>query len=600
MRDRLRSTILVISLAAAVSLALTGEAPLPQIQTKTASTEHLKSRVFLILDAEKGVVRKTYAVWTSETERDLDFEWIAEKPSLTDAERVSGKGRLVWRKRGASHYDAAAVVSVYRGTMKDGRAEGEGELRTREGTLYQGRWRGGLYDGAGSLQMPDGASYEGAFKAGRFDGEGRLVQADGETYDGTFVAGLKTGTGKTRLPNGANYTSTWTRGVEDPDSRRVRLAQGPYGAMPVQFQPNDLQISFQADLLSEDDKTAGTSGDPIRYIARNKETRVVVEPDDRLLLGAWNGTGLLSDDFIGWKVGSPVALNVRLKNSGAKPIDIRKTYVEVDESILDPRPMYQLWREQCFWNDGDNKHAETRIIFRDQGWSQVKSAQLEFAFADAAGAFKTPLTTASVKIKQTKSIVYDLRPALKGIGVDVDRLYVECGELGAQACRTKHANAKALGLLAKTLTAKNEKVGTFLVGRLLYTWIDEKKAAVNAVRQFNLFIPLNETGLVCAEAATGAEWDPAARQSVPLGLNRKTYRLPLAFTRVIAPAQAAPLGLAINSEKSSRHRFRLVMETADGRAIRSRDIDLLFIQPVWNAFDTHMNPYEEERDHGDE
>lgn len=547
------------------------------------------SRVHLIFDdAQNRVVRKTYTVWAAEPAANLEFEWLADRPSAAEAELVTGSGRLLWRDR------SRTIVSVYAGAMKNGRPHGEGTLRTRDGLRYEGRWANGLYEGAGTLQQADGSSYDGAFKNGRFEGEGILVQTDGESYTGPFRAGVRHGTGKTRLPSGSSYQSEWANGVEVADSRRVRLAQGmPSPGVPLQFVPGDLKISINTAFLPKNEEI-GSPGTPIGYVAANGPDIISIRPDDKALVAAWDGTGLISDDYLGLKVGWPVALDVRIKNAGTKPIDLKRSFLAVDESTSDRRPLYSLWYEE---NDSrcNGEALETRLVFRNHGWSNPLATRLDLNFSTDGSGPQVAAAPATVSPKPSGTIIFDLKPALKRLGVNLDKP-LDCRKLSPAACLDAAAKSKAFGKLSPTLSVKRGALSSTLTGQMSYTWANAKGTKQSSTAKFRVPVVLSTyaNDNTCAEGSSPPEYDPGSRTLVKPILDKANYQLPLPFKRTLAPGATATIGLVLDSGASARHRFHLAFETGDGRQISSRNVDVTVIWPKTNFFDYQMNPYEEE------
>jgi hypothetical protein len=148
----------------------------------------------------------------------------------------------------------------YRGGFRNGRFEGEGELRTDDGRTYKGGFRNGRFEGRGRYATkagevwegdfanddflrgvatrPDGTRHEGGFEnwlpkgkgtftdeaGGVFEGDfgpeglsgpGRFVGKDGTRYDGQFKFWRYEGKGRLRLPNGDVYEGHFANGMYD-------------------------------------------------------------------------------------------------------------------------------------------------------------------------------------------------------------------------------------------------------------------------------------------------------------------------------------------------------------------------------------------------
>jgi hypothetical protein len=77
----------------------------------------------------------------------------------------------------------------YEGTMKRGRFDGRGLLKTPDGATYDGDWAGGLQDGYGVYTAADKSSFRGGWTAGKPDGPGVMTSADGQVVKGVWSDG---------------------------------------------------------------------------------------------------------------------------------------------------------------------------------------------------------------------------------------------------------------------------------------------------------------------------------------------------------------------------------------------------------------------------
>ena len=140
------------------------------------TTGDWSSKTQLVWDGEtKQLVRRKLRVWDASPAQQLDFYWEPEAGSAWPAtEVVEGRGMLSWRKRGTASYDRSAVMSTYKGELKDGRPHGAGRLETLEGVVYEGQWTSGLMNGEGHLKLENGDEYRGRLQ-GRRDQRRRRV-----------------------------------------------------------------------------------------------------------------------------------------------------------------------------------------------------------------------------------------------------------------------------------------------------------------------------------------------------------------------------------------------------------------------------------------
>ena len=100
--------------------------------------------------------------------------------------------------------------NYYKGNLKNGKEEGNGELLIKDqfkyygefsndiqngkgkeenlvdGSIYEGDFVNGVKNGKGKLTLKNGTTYIGDFKNGKFDGEGMINFIDGRIYKGEF------------------------------------------------------------------------------------------------------------------------------------------------------------------------------------------------------------------------------------------------------------------------------------------------------------------------------------------------------------------------------------------------------------------------------
>lgn len=142
--------------------------------------------------------------------------------------KASGKGTLL---RGSG-----AQGRVFDGTLREGKAEGQGKIAWADGSTYDGFWRGGqrsgrgvqvfasgnrhdgewradLPHGRGTLTTTSGLRYEGDWKDGQRTGQGVFTMRDGTRYSGGFVNGKPEGQGTQVFANGSRYEGMWKNGL---------------------------------------------------------------------------------------------------------------------------------------------------------------------------------------------------------------------------------------------------------------------------------------------------------------------------------------------------------------------------------------------------
>jgi len=78
--------------------------------------------------------------------------------------------------------------------------------------LYEGDWENDVKHGKGYEILPTGSHYEGDFLNGKPDGYGVFKWKNGEIYEGEWKSGLKHGKGIWRGIKGESYEGDWKNG----------------------------------------------------------------------------------------------------------------------------------------------------------------------------------------------------------------------------------------------------------------------------------------------------------------------------------------------------------------------------------------------------
>lgn len=138
---------------------------------------------------------------------------------------ADGEGTLVWLVSGKEK-------SRYEGTLRQGRAHGQGYSVSSDGIQYEGNHVDGLREGRGIVMTKDGTRYEGDFMAGKFHGTGSIVYRNKARYDGQFEAGQFHGKGKAVYVGGQIFEGEFTEGVAVNQAPRVKPEDAIYHLKP--------------------------------------------------------------------------------------------------------------------------------------------------------------------------------------------------------------------------------------------------------------------------------------------------------------------------------------------------------------------------------
>ena len=81
----------------------------------------------------------------------------------------------------------------YKGSWKDQRPHGKGEMYYPSGGYYIGKFKNGKRTKSGELRLSDKSTYVGGFKRDVMHGEGKHTFLDGSYYEGSYVEGKRAG-----------------------------------------------------------------------------------------------------------------------------------------------------------------------------------------------------------------------------------------------------------------------------------------------------------------------------------------------------------------------------------------------------------------------
>ena len=107
-------------------------------------------------------------------------------------------------------YDSDNTTYLYRGeTSKEGKPDGQGKAKYKNGNQYDGEWTNGVHEGLGTFTWVNGDVYTGYFKNNFCNGKGIIKYESGNTYDGNWVYGAFNGKGVYKYKNGEVYDGYW-------------------------------------------------------------------------------------------------------------------------------------------------------------------------------------------------------------------------------------------------------------------------------------------------------------------------------------------------------------------------------------------------------
>jgi len=557
---------------------------------------------FVIDPATKQLTRKVFTVWDPAPSRGLDFVWKPDDPVASDGDIVSGEGTLVWRLHDRPAYDASAVVSEYRGTMKNGRPDGFGEYRNADGIAYAGNWENGVSAGYGDLQYPNGDEFQGTFKGGIPDGEGRYFASTGESFEGRFSGGRR-GARLAQMGEGAAAPSDVALGV------RLNPIQKSYG---ITDEVTRKRRSLEKDEIQELNSYA------VAFSAASQSNLLAVQPRGRRLMGMWKGDAniALTDDeekslyHTGFGDSSiygvfslsptllpPLGVVLDVQNRSAAPIQIVGFYLDVASSATDMQPAIQITslpgelRDEC----GPDSHGAYMpfATLENFGWGQARNAELRI------GSDKAPPGGQDFQIRLgtvDKHASADFEPYLRLHGVQSkEKIHDAIAAVwskyhGDNAADDQAAPDRAVvdglkatkvfGSLSARVALRSDVFQIGVQGVLAYDWSDQRGQIHHRQSPFKTNLTLGQLPAF-GECGEGSPIERIRQNSVVLRNDGQSYRIAVPARRGIPAGRVGSYAFEIDSARSSEHNFAIVAQLADGREIRSRPVDLLFFRPSW-------------------
>lgn len=551
------------------------EITLPQVVLP--SSDAIKQRTFVQLawNAELGRLdRVRVSVVDPLASLDLTLSWKTDA-QVIDAGALTGEGKLSWTQPGTRPYDPAGRVAYYEGAVEAGRFEGQGRYWHRSGTVYEGKWTAGLMEGTGILQFGDGRSYQGGFKAGWFHGQGTLNARDGSMISGRFEAGILQGRAELTHRDGVRFATYWRDGKEDLTKRQrldgqafePRLAQGAVY--------NDVSLLVSVDLRLPPAQQ-GDRSFFVEYQSRLENGALVVFPDSDEFMARWRGPGQLEKTQFGFfNFFTEANFLMSFENRGVQPVEIIGGYLNVSASQQDLDP-YISHNEQLDCGE----QTLTKIYLTNWGWAQPQNASIEGGLISRDGSrIVVPLNVPNVGGWPNPEL--DFAQALSQSDPVLASLAVQpvvCPTSDQEACLEQGKASGAFGAIGDTLyLGLNGAVNADYYGVLSYDWTDRTGAVQRKGSPLRAKLKVG-TLVAASECGEGSDFDSPFPAPFKLPFESAAYRYPFLLNGRINPGTIANWNFQIDSDKSSRHLFDVVLQLSDGREVRSGPIDLTYFK----------------------
>ena len=97
----------------------------------------------------------------------------------------------------------------YEGDMVNGKKEGKGKYKFKNGCIYEGYFKNDKREGNGIFYYANGDRYKGQFKDDNYQGNGIFYYHNGDRYEGEFNKNKYEGNGKYFYHHGDKFEGLW-------------------------------------------------------------------------------------------------------------------------------------------------------------------------------------------------------------------------------------------------------------------------------------------------------------------------------------------------------------------------------------------------------
>ncbi len=307
--------------------------------------------------------------------------------------------------------------------------------------------------------------------------------------------------------------------------------------------------------------------------------RIQVGPDSSTLMRLWKAGATITpksgqlfesvDQFL------PVFLVVDLTNDGTQAVQVTGGYLEVASSQSDLQPLILMGDGATCGPGG----TPPTFALRNTGWGRADNASVTFAFGrdrPTTQSFQLALgSIGSVEVSVARSSA-QIAPQLDALR----RRPPTCPSFAQlPQCLARLERDGVLGGFTGLVRVRDSgAVITHLTGTLDYRWRDSAGAVQSSRSPIETDVPLFVIQTESPECGAGAPTEGGYRP-IKLALDRANYTIALPYRGRLGPRENRRLEMTLSADAASRHLFRVVLETSDGRRIASTPVDLTYFIP---------------------
>ena len=550
-------------------------------------------------------VRRSFRVLDPHPELALEFYWLPETESGRQAGAITGSGELIWYRKDASPYDRASRQSTYKGSLKNGVPDGWGELSLRSGLTYAGEWKEGRIEGKGSIEYATGERYRGYFVEGEPDGTGKYVAANGQLVAGNALR-VRSARAVVWGPDAVPPSSAPVTAADagSPRAKYYVAAADPAGPIPFTLFPqgrpsasaasttrrdvaqasDPITMTLYIDQVKNNEfKEGNAEVDSFVYGQTNDAGTIAIRLDAPEIMARWKGDAPITADtnsafLLDPNQFAPVFLVVDIVNDTDRAAQIVGGYVDVADSASDLQPYLEISGIEYFSTE---EKFDPTFSLLNEGWGPVQNAKITYSFGKETQAGSQTFVIDVGTFDQSTEV--STVPGLEASGFNVSAVkngHFPCAsEDEVPNCLVDVVQSGLFGQLGGTMFTEYTHVYTKISGVIDYSWTDSQGSLQQKQSPILVTLPVLEfdIGVAAEYGAPGAV--ERKLPAVMLALDRQNYRIPFSYRGRLGAQQDQRFALTLNAEKSSHHRFKIVLQLADGRAVSTPPVDLLMFKP---------------------
>ena len=135
-------------------------------------------------------------------------------------------------------------LDKYEGDLVNGKKEGKGKYKYKNGCIYEGFFKNNKKDGKGIFYYTNGDRYKGQFEKGFYQGNGIFYFHNVDRYEGEFVKNKYSGLGKYFYHNGDIFEGLWENDKKNGKGTYIYLNGDKISGNYLNGNPIGIHVKF--------------------------------------------------------------------------------------------------------------------------------------------------------------------------------------------------------------------------------------------------------------------------------------------------------------------------------------------------------------------